>query len=146
MTMQSFTSIPFKAESGMSQVNGVAKFSSAGIVMEFESKLFGLISNGVREARLSTSEIHDVKFKKGLFKRGARIEIRAKSLAKLNEMPNKDGKVTLKIERADFERAGEVVLKLQKDMVQETTDLPPSHTPISVLFDESEDETKELDQ
>ncbi len=142
--MQTFTSIPFKAESGLSQVNGVAKFSSAGIVMEFESKLFGLISNGVRDARLATEEIYDVKFKKGFFKLGAKIQIRTKSIAKLSELPNKDGKVTLKIERADFERASEAVLKLQKDMVQAVADLPPSHTPISVLFDESEDETKEL--
>lgn len=142
--MQNFTSIPFKAESGLSQVNGVAKFSSAGIVMEFESKLFGLISNGVRDARLSTNEIYDVKFKKGFFKFGAKIQIRTKSIAKLTEMPNKDGKITLKIERVDFDRASEAVLKLQKDMVQAVADLPPSHTPISVLFDESEDETKEL--
>ncbi len=142
--MQSFTSIPFKAESGLSQVNGVAKFSSAGIVMEFESKLFGLISNGVRDARLATDEIYDIKFKKGLFKLGAKIQIRTKSIAKLSELPNKDGKVTLKIERADFERASEAVSKLQKDMAQTAADLPPLHTPISVLFDESEDETKEL--
>ena len=142
--MQTFTSIPFKAESGLSQVNGVAKFSSAGIVMEFESKLFGLISNGVREARLATNEIHDLKFKKGFFKLGAKIQIRTKSIAKLSELPNKDGRVSLKIERADFYRASEAVLKLQKDMVQAAADLPPSHTPISVLFDESEDETKEL--
>ena len=39
----SFTSVPFKTDSGMSQINGVAKFSSAGVVLEFESKLFGLI-------------------------------------------------------------------------------------------------------
>ena len=33
--MQNFTSIPFKTESGLSQINGVAKFSGAGIVFEF---------------------------------------------------------------------------------------------------------------
>ena len=65
--MQSFTSIPFKTktDSGLSEINGVAKFSSAGIVLEFESKLFGLISKGVKEARIPINEIHDVKFKKG---------------------------------------------------------------------------------
>ncbi|HVF45940.1 MAG TPA: hypothetical protein VNA17_00090 [Pyrinomonadaceae bacterium] len=47
--MQSFTSVPFKAETnhGLSSVNGVAKFSSAGVVLEFESKLFGIIGGGV---------------------------------------------------------------------------------------------------
>ncbi|MEP6946295.1 MAG: hypothetical protein ABJA02_10285 [Acidobacteriota bacterium] len=144
--MQSFTSIPFKAESGMSSVNGVAKFSTAGIVLEFESKLFGLISNGVKESRLAVSEILDIKFKKGVFKRGSKIEIRARSLAKLNEMPNKEGRVTLKIESGDFEHARDVVDMIQKEMNRRDDALPPAHTPISVLFDESEDETKELNK
>ena len=143
--MQSFTSIPFKTESGLSHVNGVAKFSSAGVVLEFESKLFGLISNGVKEGRLSLTEILDVKFKKGVLKRGARIEIRAMSLVKLNEMPNHDGKITLKINADDFEAARDAVAKLQKDMTERAQALPPTHTPVSVLFDESEDETKELE-
>ncbi len=142
--MQSFTSIPFKTESGLSQINGVAKFSSAGIVIEFESKLFGLISNGIKESRLPVSEILDVRFKKGVLKRGSRIEIRAKSLTKLKEMPNSEGKVTLKIESADFERARNAVDQLQKDIVQQAADLPPAYTPISVLFDSSEDDTAEL--
>jgi|SRR5438445_1793670 len=142
--MQSFTSVPFKTESGVSSVNGVAKFSSAGIVLEFESKLFGLISKGVKEARLSTGEILDVKFKKGVFKRGAKIEIRTKSIAKLTELPNNEGKVTLKLHADDFERARDAVAQLQRDMAEQAADLPPTHTPVSVLFDESEDETREL--
>jgi hypothetical protein len=142
--MQTFTSVPFKTESGISTVNGVAKFSSAGVVLEFESKLFGLISNGVKEARLPVDEILDVKFRKGLFKRGAKIEIRMKSLVKLSEVPNSDGKLTLKIESGDFERARDAVAKLQKDMVQQAAELPPAHTPVSVLFDPGEDETEEL--
>ena len=144
--MQSFTSIPFKSESahGLTSVNGVAKFSSAGIVLEFESKLFGLISNGVKEARLSTADILDVKFKKGVFKRGAKIVIRTKTMAKLIELPNSEGKITLKIQSDDFERARDAVDALQKDMTEKADALPPMHTPVSVLFDESEEETKEL--
>lgn len=134
--MQSFTSIPFKTESGISQINGVAKFSSAGIVLEFESKLFGLISYGVKEARLAVGDILDVKFRKGVFKRGAKIEIRMKSLLKLTELPNKEGKVTLKLLPDDFERARNAVASFQKDMAERAESLPPSHTPVSVLFDE----------
>lgn len=142
--MQSFTSVPFKTESGLSTVNGVAKFSNAGIVLEFESKLFGLISSGIKEARLAVAEILDVKFKKGVLKRGAKIEIRTKSLAKLTELPNSDGKMTLKLQPDDFERARDAVAKLQKEMTDCTESLPPPHTPLSVLFDESEEETQEL--
>lgn len=130
----------------MSQINGVAKFSSAGVVLEFESKLFGLISNGVKEARLATDEILDVKFKKGVLKRGAKVEIRVKSLAKLNELPYKDGKLTLKIQSEDFERARDAVAKLEKDMADEAASLPPYHTSVSSLFDGSENETKKLDE
>ncbi len=142
--MHSFTSIPFKAESGISQINGIAKFSIAGIVIEFESKYLGLISKGVEEARISTGEIHDVKFRKGFFKFGAKIEIRLKSLQSLSGLPNSDGKVILKILREDFDRARDAVVEIQKAMIEHAESLPPAHTPVSVLFDESEDETREL--
>jgi hypothetical protein len=144
--MSNFTSVPFKTESthGMTSTNGVAKFSSAGIVLEFESKLFGLISNGVKEARLPLDEILDVKFRKGVFKRGAKIEVRTKSIHTLSQLPNKDGKLILKLQVDDFERGRDAVEKLKKDLAEHTAALPPTHTPVSVLFDESEDETEDL--
>ena len=144
--MQNFTSIPFKTEteSGITSVNGVAKFSSAGVVLEFEGKILGLISKGIKEARLSISDIHDVKCKKGVFRRGAKIEIRTRSMAKLKELPNSEGKMTLKIGSDDFDRARDAVAQLQKDMTEQAAALPPTHTPVSVLFDESEDDTQEL--
>lgn len=144
--MNGFTSVPFKTESahGITSYNGVAKFSSAGIVLEFEAKLFGLISNGVKEVRLPLSELLDVKFKKGVMKRGAKIEIRTKSFATLAALPNDNGRVTLKLVRDDFERGQEAVERIQKDMTEHAAQLPPTQTPVSVLFDESEDDTKEL--
>jgi hypothetical protein len=139
-----FTSVPFKTESGLSQIDGMAKFSPAGVVLEFESKLFGIIKDGVKEARISTGEILDVKFRKGFFKIGAKIEIRLKDFTQLSKLPSKDGKITLKIKKDDFERAKEAVAKLQKDLTEQLDSLPPTHTPVSRLFDESEDETKEF--
>src|ERR1035437_1940066 len=140
----SFTSVPFKTESGLSQVNGMAKFSSAGIVLEFESKLFGLISKGVKEVQLPIDELLDVKFKKGVMKRGAKIQLRLKSFAKLTEPPNQEGKIVLKLVPDDFERAREAVTRINKDLVETASSLPPTHTPVSVLFDESEEETGDL--
>ena len=145
--MQGFTTVPFKTESehGLTQVNGVAKFSGAGVVLEFESKLFGLIGGGVKEVRLPIGEILDVNFRKGLFKRGAKIVIRMNSFTKLAEVPNQDGKLTLKLVREDFDRGQSAVEQLQKDLSQHAESLPPPHTPIGELFtDESEDETKKL--
>ena len=147
--MQNFTSIPFKTESahGLTQVNGVAKFSPAGIVLEYESKIFGVIGGGVKEVRIPLSEILDVKFRKGLFKRGAKIEVRMRTFAKLAELPNTDGKLTLKIIRDDFERAEGSVRQIQHELSVQEDSLPPPRTPVSQLFEpEGEDETKPLDK
>ncbi|MGI8640234.1 MAG: hypothetical protein ACR2MG_09760 [Pyrinomonadaceae bacterium] len=111
-------------------------------MLEFESKLFGIIKNGIKESRIALDEILDLKFRKGFLKRGAKIEIRLKSFTQLSELPSNDGKITLKIKPDDFERAAQAVAKLQKDLSEQRESLPPKHTPVSRLFDESEDETK----
>ncbi|MFL6469202.1 MAG: hypothetical protein ACJ72Z_14690 [Pyrinomonadaceae bacterium] len=147
--MQSFTSVPFKTESahGFKTVNGVAKFSGAGVVLEFESKLLGLIGSGVKEVKIRKDEILDIKFRKGIFKRGAKIEIRTKTFSKLAELPNNDGKLTLKLERDDFERGQEAVIQLQKELKEHEASLPPTQAPVSSLFaDDAEDETKSLNE
>ena len=122
----------------------MAKFSSAGIVLEFDSKILGLVSVGLNEARIPISDILDLKFKKGVFKRGAKIEIRTKSLAALAGLPADDGKLVLKLKAEDFQRGRDAFDKLQKDIAGYTQSLPPAHTPVSVLFDASEDDTEEL--
>lgn len=144
--MQSFISVPFKIDDNFSQIAGIGKFSTAGIVLEYEGKIFGIIKSGVKESKISVDEILDIKLKKGLLKRSAKIEIRTKTFSKLAEVPNKEGKITLKIERDDIERAEEAVAKLQKDLTEFQENLPPTHTPVSRLFEETEDdaETKKL--
>lgn len=144
MSNANFISVPFKTESGLSQIDGISKFSSAGIVLEFESKLFGIIKNGVKESRIALDDILDIRLRKGFFKYAAKIEIRLKSFAQLSELPNNDGKVTLKLKRDDFGRAAEAVLKLQKNLTDHREALPPAHTPVSRLFDD-EFETKDLE-
>lgn len=144
MSNVNYISLFFKTESGLSQIDGMGKFSSAGIVLEFESKLFGIINSGVKEARVALDEILDVKFRKGFFKIGARIEIRLKDFTKLSRLPSKNGKITLKIKKDDFERAREAVSRLQKDLTERRESLSPSRTPVSRLFDESEEDAREL--
>lgn len=141
-----FISVPFKIDDNFSQVAGIGKFSSAGIVLEYEGKIFGIIKSGVKEAKISVDEILDVKFKTGFLKRSGKIEIRTKTFSKLAEVPNRDGKITLKIEREDLERAAEAVARLNKDVTEHLENLPPAHTPVSRLFEDAEDEaeTEEL--
>lgn len=145
--MQNFTSVPFKTETshGLSQINGVAKFSPAGIVLEYESKLFGIIAGGVKEVRLPLAEILDIKFRKGLLKRGAKIEIRMRSFTQLAQLPNNAGKLILKLVRDDFDRGQSAVEQIQKDLTTHESELPPPRTPVSQLFeDETEEETRPL--
>jgi len=147
--MQGFISVPFKTESahGLTSYNGVAKFSPAGIVLEFESKILGMIPGGVKEVRLPVGEILDIKFKKGLFRLGAKIVIRTKTFAVLSAMPNDNGRVTLKLIREDFELGKNAVEQIQKEMAGYAAELPPPRTPVGELFeDESEEETKQLGQ
>ncbi len=140
-----FISVPFKADSanGLTEYNGIAKFSPAGIVVEFDSVLFGLIGSEVKEVQISSDEILDIKFRKGIYKFFATIQIRLRNFTKLSQLPSYDGKLKLKIKREDFELAQEAVAKLQKDLIEQREFLPPIQPPVS-LFDESEDETKEL--
>jgi hypothetical protein len=140
---QSFTSVPFKIDDNFSQIAGIGKFSSAGIVLEYEGKLFGIIKSGVKESRIALEEILDVKFRKGFFKRGTCIEIRLKDFVRQSKLPNKDGKITLKINPDDFERAREAVERLEKDLTERQESLPPPRSPVSRLFEENEDETNE---
>ena len=138
-----FISVPFKTETNLSEINGIGKFSPAGVVLEFEKKLFGIISDGVKEIRLPLADIFDIKFRKGFMKRFARIEIRLESFARLSELPNSDGKIILKIRRDDFERAREAVERLQKDLNERQQTLPPAQTPVSRLFEEDSEELKQ---
>ena len=140
--------IHFKAESGngLTYANGIAKFSSAGIIIEFESKFIGLFSNGVKELRVSVADIHSIVLKRGFLRLWPRIHLRLNSIAQASQLPNSDGKIILKIAREDAERAREAVAKLEKDMSEYTAVLPPPQASVSELFLEttSEKETQKL--
>lgn len=143
-----FISIPFKTESehGITSFSGIAKFSPAGIVLEFESKFLGLIPGGVKEVKVPIADLMDVRFKKGFFRIGAKIIIRTNAYSTLTALPNTNGRVNLKIAREDFERAEDAVTRLQRDMETFQAGLPPAQTSVSAVFleNDSEDETKML--
>lgn len=147
MQPQGFISVPFKTESehGLTSYNGVAKFSAAGIVLEFESKILGMIPGGVKEVRLPIAEILDIKFKKGFFRLGAKIVIRTRTFSVLAALPNSNGRVTLKLIRDDFELGKNAVDQINKEITGCIDELPPPRSPVGELFaDDGEDETKQL--
>ncbi|MGI8555627.1 MAG: hypothetical protein ACR2LT_04645 [Pyrinomonadaceae bacterium] len=138
-----FISVPFKTKSGVSQIKGIGKFSAAGIVLEYEGKIFGVIKSGIKESRLALEDILNVKLRKGVFKIGAKIEIRTKSFAKLSETPNRNGKIILDIRRENFGLAQDAVIKLQKDLIEQQAAPPPPHTPVTRLFTEEDEADKD---
>lgn len=157
-TKPQFTSVPFSGSSpnGIVEYNGIAKFSAAGIVVEFDSKLLGLVGGEVKEVRIQLDEILDIKFRRGVFKFFAQIQIRLRNFAALAALPSDSGRIKMNVKREDYDlatRAVEQTLQHLQNMQNPITspaddrrpgELPPTHTPVSVLFDESEDETRRL--
>lgn len=137
MKRSNFISIPFKLEvhQGLSKAEGIAKISSAGIVLEFETKIFGLVNTGIKEVCLPLEEISGVQFKKGFFKHGTKIEIRMQSFLKLSEVPHQDGKIILRIPRDQHEEAKEAVEFLSKNLKDYEAALPPPQVPVRSLFE-----------
>ncbi|CAN5849399.1 hypothetical protein BH20ACI4_BH20ACI4_32590 [soil metagenome] len=160
-----FITVPFKAESpnGMMHYHGIAKFSFAGVVVEFEPKILGLVGGEVKEVQIALDEIFDIKFRKGIYKFFGQIQFRLQNYQKISQLPNKDGKVKLNIKREDYELAREAVeqtLQYMKGVstpVLESADesekqLSPVQTSVNELFDteklEKEDsrKTEKLDR
>ncbi len=151
-----FISVPFKASSpnGLTESSGIAKFSKAGIVIEFESKLLGLIGGEVKEVQISMGEILDIRFRKGIYKFFAQIQLRLKSISKVSKLPNEGGRIKLKIKREDFERAQRAVEETLQYLhgtaanalpkaEESDKQLPPVQTSVNELFDTKKLENKE---
>ena len=155
----SYIGVPFKADAtnGLSESNGIAKFSEAGIVLEYESKFLGLFGGKVKEVRVGLDEILDIKFRKGIFKLFSKIQLRLKSISKLDQLPNEGGKVKLKIKREDFELAQRAVEQMQvhlgvgdpralETMSDEIEQLPPAQTSVNEIFDTEKFKTNDLNE
>ena len=139
MSNLGFISIPFKIEGahgGFSVVNGMAKVSRAGIVLEFEAKIFGMMKTGVKEVRVPLGEIEDLKIKKRFFK--FTLEIWLNNFKTVSEIPNKDGRIILQITRDDRLRAEQAVKVLHSARVEKDA-LEILQTPVGRLFGEDEE-------
>ncbi len=116
--MNKFTAVPFTTESetGMVTIAGIAKFSSAGIVLEFKKKLFGVVSFKETEIRVPIADILDVKFRKSILNFRPTVELRTNSFESLNAAIKCHEKLVLRIKRADFDRALDAVSAITADI------------------------------
>lgn len=140
-----YISIGFKIDGsqtgGFKTVDGMAKISAAGIVIEFEAKIFGIMKTGIKEVRIPLHEIEQIRVNKKFFRHT--LEIWLNNFRTLSEIPNRDGRVILQISKDDRTRAEQAAHVLQTAR-SETDALEILQTPVSRLFDESEDETRKL--
>lgn len=149
-----FISVPFSGDSpnGMMHYNGIAKFSAAGIVIEFDSKFLGLVGGEVKEIRIQLDDILDIRFRRGVLKFFAQIQIRLQNFSMLAALPNDDGKVKLNVKRGDHALATRAVEQTLRYLNENETallhhddaegeQLPPAPTSVSELFD-----TEKLDK
>jgi hypothetical protein len=140
-----FITIPFKIEGahgGFSIVNGMAKISRAGIVLEFEAKVFGLMKTGIKEVRVALKEIEDIRNKRRFFR--YTLEIWLNNFKTLSEIPNKNGRIILQISKDDRLRADEAI-RILHNAKSEKDALEILQTPVSRLFGDDE-ELKELEE
>ena len=145
MTNLGFISIPFKIEGahgGFTVVNGMAKISRAGIVLEFEAKIFGMMKTGVKEVRVPIAEIEELKIKKRFFK--LTLEIWLNNFKTVSEIPNKDGRIILQLSRDDRTRAEQAVKVLYNARAEKDA-LEILQTPVGRLFN-NDSETEGFDE
>lgn len=140
MSRTNYISISFKIDGsqtgGFKTVDGMAKISRAGIVIEFEGKIFGIMKTGIKEVRIPLAEIEEVRVSRKFFK--YTLEIWLNNFRTLNEIPNRDGRIILQISKADRPRAEQAAHVLQTAR-SETDALEILQTPVSRLFDETEE-------
>ena len=147
MAKSNFISVPFKADGsdGLYEVRGIGKFSSAGLIIEYEAKLLGLFGKEVKEVRFGLEDIVDVKFKKGFFKFFSRIHIRINNVAKFGSLPNKSGKFVMSLKREDFELGERAVQYLNSFLLPEDFDRQISGmSPVDKLIEGDKYKTNDL--
>ena len=147
MSRTNYISLSFKIDGsqtgGFKTVDGMAKISRAGIVIEFEAKIFGIMKTGIKEIKIPLAEIEEVRVSKKFFKHT--LEIWLNNFRTLSEIPNKDGRIILQISKADRTRAERAASVLQTAR-NETDALEILNSPVSRLFGDDEEAKESNDK
>lgn len=97
-------SIPFEITSTPGQTQGLVRFETGALNLEFKAWSWMELSKKVRTVRVSVCDLEAVEFKQGLW--GARVILRARSLSAIDKIPgNGRGEVRLKFARKHREAA-----------------------------------------
>jgi len=91
-------------DAGISSVSGVVRDAEDELVIEYQSKILGLIPTDIKTIRIPFREIDEVFFSSSLFK--TRLRIILKTLRSISSFPTpKQGEIQLKIARKNRQQA-----------------------------------------
>lgn len=96
--------VPFTMDAGISKVSGVVRDADDELVIEYQSKILGLIPTDIKTIRIPYQEIDEVFFSSSIFK--TRLRIILKTLRSIGNFPTpKQGELQLKIARKNRQQA-----------------------------------------
>lgn len=147
MSQAKYISIGFKIDGsqtgGFKTVDGMAKISRAGIVIEFEAKIFGIMKTGIKEVKIPLDEIEEIRVGRKFFRHT--LEIWLNNFRTLSEIPNRDGRIVLQISKADRPRA-EQAARVLLTAKSESDALEILNSPVSRLFGDDEEMPESNDE
>ncbi len=118
------TSITFKLpgeQTGIKETKGVAHFLDDLLILEFETRdtIFDVIGTGVKELKLSTSELSKIELEKGWF--STSITVLTRSMKTIESLPNhcrKGASFSLSIKKADREAAEKAITEINLQIAE----------------------------
>ena len=91
-------------ESGLSEVTGVIREDPDAIIIEYQSKLLGLVKSSIKSIQIPFREVEEVRYSSNLFQ--ARLRILLKTLRNMGDFPApKQGELVFKVSRKNREHA-----------------------------------------
>ena len=96
--------LPFTLDSGLSQISGVLREGPNELIIEYQSKLLGLIRSEIKVVRIPYQDIEDVSSSSNLFQ--TQIRILLKTLRNIGDFPApKQGELVLAVDRKNRQQA-----------------------------------------
>lgn len=108
------TAIPFKSQAyaGFGSINGLLRLDGAALVLEFQTKVLGIVKASPKEVRVPLDQIASITLEEGWFSTSLRIQ--ATNLTVWSSFPESDmGRVVLGVEHHDREAARSLVAAVE---------------------------------
>lgn len=109
------TAIPFntQAYAGFGSINGLLRLEGAALVLEFQTKVMGIVKVDPKEVRVPLEQVASITLEEGWF-RSTTLRIQATSLTVWSGFPESDmGRVVLSIDHRDRDAARALVAAVQ---------------------------------